>query len=96
MPAYFLFDNLQVTNPERMARYAEQVAPIVKSYGGRYLALGGTVEPVEGTWKPTYPVLIEFPSVEAARAWYASDAYRELKALRHSASRADGVLIAGL
>lgn len=96
MPAYCLFDNLEVTDIARLDEYKARVAPIVQQYGGRYLVIGGKVDLVEGTWKPTFPVMIEFPTLEQAHRWYQSEEYRELKALRLSAGRFNGVFIEGL
>jgi uncharacterized protein (DUF1330 family) len=41
--------------------------------------MGGATEQLEGDWKPVFPVMIEFPDVGQARAWYFSDDYRDLK-----------------
>ena len=96
MSAFFFFDNLEVTDPEKLREYSTRVAPVVESFGGRYRVVGGATEVREGDWRPRYPVIIEFESAERARAWYDSDEYRELKALRQSAVRCNGVLIEGL
>jgi uncharacterized protein (DUF1330 family) len=95
MPAYVLFDNLEVHDPAALEEYARRVAPLVEAHGGRYVALGGPVEVLEGTWSPTFPVLIEFPSLEAARRWYSSEEYRDIKAIRLRATRSSGVLLGG-
>ena len=95
MPAYCLFDNLEVHDAAALEEYRRRVAPVVAAHGGRYVVLGGPVEVVEGTWSPAFPVMIEFPDIEAARRWYASDAYRELKALRLSSTRSSGVIFGG-
>lgn len=92
MAAYCLFDNIEVHDPAALAEYARRVAPVVAAHGGRYVTLGGPVEILEGSWSPTFPVMIEFPSIEAARGWYDSEEYRELKALRMRATRSAGVL----
>ena len=96
MSAYCLFDNLEVTDISKLEEYKTRVAPIVQRYGGRYVVLGGKVELVEGTWKPVFPVMIEFPTIDQARRWYDSEEYRELKALRLSAGRFNAVFIEGL
>ncbi|MEQ9569678.1 MAG: DUF1330 domain-containing protein [Longimicrobiales bacterium] len=96
MPAYAIFDNLEVLDPESLAQYKDAVAPVVERYRGRYLALGGRVDRMEGSWIPTFPVIIEFPSLEDAHRWYASDDYRDLKALRLSAVRSNAVFVEGL
>ena len=47
----------------KMAEYRRRVLGTVQHYGGRYLAVGGKCEVVEGTWRPVLPVLIEFPNL---------------------------------
>lgn len=96
MSAYCFFDNLEVSDPAKLEEYKNRVAPIVEQYGGCYIVLGGRMDVVEGRWQPTFPVIIEFPSLEQAYRWYGSDEYRELKALRLSAVRSNAVFIEGL
>ena len=96
MSAYAMFDNVEVHDPRGLADYKERVQEVVARYGGRYVVLGGEVDLVEGDWRPTFPVMIEFPDIDAARAWYDSPEYAALKALRQASARANGVLIAGL
>jgi uncharacterized protein (DUF1330 family) len=45
---------------------------------------------------PTFPVMIEFATLDDARRWYISDEYKDLKSLRLSAGRYSGVIIEGL
>lgn len=96
MPAYCLFDNLEVIDAAKLEEYKSRVAPVVEKYGGRYVVLGGKVELMEGQWRPTFPVMIEFPNLDRARQWYFSDEYRELKELRLSAVKSNAVLLEGL
>jgi uncharacterized protein (DUF1330 family) len=46
---------------------------------------GGAVEPVEGGWTPRMIVVVEFPSMEQARAWYRSPEYAEALKIRQNA-----------
>jgi uncharacterized protein (DUF1330 family) len=96
MSAYCFFDLLEVTDPGKMEEYRKRVGPVVERYGGRYLAVGGKFDVVEGDWRPVFPVIIEFPSLDQARQWYNSEDYRELKDMRLSATRSNGVFIEGL
>jgi uncharacterized protein (DUF1330 family) len=68
---------------------------VVEKFDGRYLIAGGVVDVVEGSWRPTFPVLIQFPNKQQARRWYDSEDYRALKALRLGASRGNGVFLEG-
>jgi uncharacterized protein (DUF1330 family) len=93
MAAYCLFDKVEVHDPAKLGQYAAAVLPIVERYGGRYVLMGGKCDVVEGQWRPTYPVMIEFPSLEQAYAWYNSEEYRELKELRLSAGKYNAVFM---
>lgn len=95
MAAYFLADVHEVTDPEKMESYRAGVFSTVAQYGGRYLTVGGRFDLLEGDWKPVFPVMIEFPSLQQAHRWYGSEEYRELKAIRLAATRGSAVLIEG-
>lgn len=72
------------------------VAPTLEPYGGRYIVRGGTVETLEGEWSPKRLVIIEFPSVERAKAWWNSDEYEEAKTLRQACARSEIIVVQGL
>ena len=95
MPAYYFVDVLEVTDEARIAKYREGVFATVEKYGGRYLILGGKHEVVEGNWRPTFPVMLEFPTLEQAKRWYASPEYSPLLKLRLEGSRSNAVFIEG-
>jgi uncharacterized protein (DUF1330 family) len=87
MPAYIV-SRVQIFNPEEMLIYQRDVVPIVQAYGGRYLMRGNEVEALEGTWEHQRMVILEFPTREAALAWYHSPEYAPMKALRRANSEA--------
>ena len=95
MSAYCLFDNIQVDDPAALEEYATRTLPVVEAHGGRYVVVGGPFEVKEGSWSPTFPVLIEFPDIAAARDWYESPEYAPLKALREASGRYSAVFIEG-
>jgi len=92
MAAYFFVDVREVTDPAKMDLYRSRVLSTVQRYGGRYLLVGGKVEGLEGAWRPAFPVIIRFPSLQQARRWYDSDEYKDLKDLRLSSTKGDAVL----
>lgn len=96
MTAYFIFDNVEVTDAAGLARYASMAPQTVADHGGRYLAVASTPDVVEGDPGLTSVVIIEFPDVRTARAWYDSPAYQSLKELRQRSVRNNGVIIAGI
>lgn len=87
MPAYVV-SRLEIRNREAMLEYQRDVVPIVHGFGGRYLMRGTEVEALEGTWEHERMVILEFPTREAALAWYHSPEYAPLKALRHASGNA--------
>jgi uncharacterized protein (DUF1330 family) len=91
--AYCLFDIFEVIDAKKLEQYRAGVLATVKKYHGRYLVLGGICERVEGDWQPNFPVLIEFHSLSQAYAWYNSDEYKELKALRIAGSKSNAVFM---
>ncbi len=96
MSAYCFVDVLRIKDPAKMEEYKRQVGPVVKKFGGRYLVAGGKHEVAEGQWKPTHPVILEFPSLEQAHRWYDSEEYRDLKALRMAATDCSFVFMDGM
>ena len=95
MPAYGFFDVTEVIDPDKLEQYRQAVHTTVQSYGGRYLTVGGRCDVIEGMWRPVYPVMIEFPSLEQAHRWYDSAEYRALKEMRLAATRGNAVFIDG-
>ncbi len=95
MAAYVIVE-IETHDPELMARYRELAKPIVEAFGGRYLARGGRSEALEGGAAPERVVVLEFPSFERAREWWASEEYREAKELRRRAGMTRMVLVAGV
>ena len=74
--------------------YLEQVEATVAPYGGKWLAQG-PADVIEGVW-PGSVVLMEFPSHDAATAWYNSAGYRAIAPLRVRNAISDLVLIDAL
>ena len=95
MAAYVVVD-VERTDLERAARYAELSGPSVEGHGGRFLARGGALRVLEGDWQPERLVVIEFESAEAAQAWYDSDDYRAAIAVRQGAGNWRMVVVEGV
>lgn len=65
----------------------------LKPYGGRFRACGGQVETLEGGWFPKRIVVIELPSVERARAWWASEEYRAPRQMRMASAETRMIVV---
>jgi uncharacterized protein (DUF1330 family) len=95
MPAYVIAE-LEVTDPAGFEAYRKGVPATIAAYGGRYLARGGGLESLEGGWAPKRMVVLEFPSMAQAKAWYTSAEYRDLLAMRQRTTQSKVVLLEGL
>jgi uncharacterized protein (DUF1330 family) len=95
MPAYVIA-TVNVKDPVRYADYRKMVLPTITAYGGRFLARGGNTDTLEGEWQPNRLVIVEFPSVERAKAWWNSPEYGPAKALRQATSEGSLVVIEGV
>ena len=95
MAAYVIVD-VEVLDPVAYQRYKEQVPATLAAYGGRFVARGGRAERLEGDWRPQRIVILEFESLERAKAWWGSTEYAGPKKLRQSASTADMIVVEGV
>lgn len=83
-----------VFGPE-IQRYIERIESTFAPFGGEWLVHGTRPEVLEGPWSADV-VLIGFPSIAAAREWYASPAYQDILDLRVENSRSCAVLLEGV
>ena len=95
MPAY-LINDMDVTDPQLLEEYKKLSPPTVAQYGGKFLARGGTVEKLEGDWAPKRLVILEFPSLEQAKAWVNSTEYAPARRMRQQASRSNVIVVDGV
>jgi uncharacterized protein (DUF1330 family) len=94
--AAYIIADVTVTDPAAMEEYRKRVPATLARYGGRFVVRGGAHQSVEGDWKPTRLVVLEFPSMEQAKRWYDSEEYREPKAMRLRAGRTNLVMVDGV
>lgn len=94
MSAYIIVEAI-ITKPQEFAAYAQAVPAVVAKYHGNYRILGGEVETLEGDWGTTRIVMHEWPSMEAARAFWHSDEYAAVKPLREGTGQFRVILVAG-
>ncbi|MYW63362.1 DUF1330 domain-containing protein [Streptomyces sp. SID8379] len=92
----FGFAHLRSRRPHPdILEYLERIQATLDPFDGRFVVHGPPAEVVEGTW-PGSMVLIEFPDLATARAWYASPAYQEILRLRTDHIDGDVLLIEGV
>ena len=95
MTAFVIVD-IEVTDPVGYEDYKRLAAPTVGLYGGKYIARGGHTETLEGGWAPNRLVILQFESVERAKAWLNSDEYSEARALRHKYAKSEMIVVEGV
>jgi uncharacterized protein (DUF1330 family) len=95
MPA-FVAVQIDIHDPATYERYKELAPPSMRPYGGKYIARGGRVETLEGDWQPSRFVLLWFPSMDRALAWWHSPEYAEAKALRQASASTEMIAVEGL
>lgn len=83
MPAY-LIANITVRDPERFAAYVAGAPAIVERFGGRYLVRGGHSVVLEGDPAINRTVIIEFPTLQHAKDFYADPQYQQLVRIRQT------------
>jgi uncharacterized protein (DUF1330 family) len=93
-PAYVVVQ-IAIEDPVAYEQYKALAPPSIAAYGGRYVVRGGASEVLEGSWQPSRLVLLEFPSVASARAWWDSPEYAPAKALRQRCARTEMLVIEG-
>lgn len=93
---YYAVAELDVTDPQWVGDYVANVTGMVERHGGRYLARTAGIEQIEGERKPPQIyLLIEWPSKQAADAFYESEEYRPHREARRNGARNEFFLIAG-
>ena len=81
MPVYVIAQG-RIENPEMLSDYVSKVVPQIQSGGGRILGFDESPEIIEGEVSHPRTVILEFPSRQAFRDWYESDAYQAILPLR--------------
>ena len=95
MSGYVLAD-VEWTHEEGRLRYRELLAPALEQFDGHFVAATTDVQVKEGDWQHAgILVLIRFPTLEQALAWYRSDAYRPALQVRQASSRSRMLIFEG-
>lgn len=92
-PGYMIAE-VEVTDPAGMRQYGQKVPETLSPFPHQYVVRGGKTIPLEGE-PPKGIVIIQFDSLEQAKAWYDSPAYAEVKPLRLAAAKSRAFLAEG-
>lgn len=95
MPAYAVAVIRETRFGEAVKEYLSRIDATLQPFDGKYRIHGGPYVPLEGAWSGDL-VMIEFPSLDHARAWYASEAYQAIRPLRTQHTEGDVLLVEGV
>ena len=94
MSAYIIVD-VAVHNVENYEGYKKLTPASLIPYQGKFIVRGGQTETLEGDWQPGRMVVLEFPTVELAKAWWSSPEYAPAKDLRQKNATTKMLLVEG-
>lgn len=95
MPAYVIVE-ITVHTPEIYEEYRKYTPGSLIPFQGKFAVRGGYTETLEGEWNPQRIVVLEFPSVDLAKAWYHSDVYTEAKQIRMRSAHTKMIVVEGV
>jgi len=96
MAKAYLIVEVETTDPELMAKYREGTPAAIARYGGKFIVRGGATQTLEGGWAPPRIVVIEFPSLQKAKEFYACPNYKPLLEMRMKAGRSKVIMVEGV
>ncbi len=94
--AGYLIAELNITDQDRFAEFAEKIVELVEAFDGKYLVRGGKTEVVEGDWAPQRVVVIEFDSYERVQDLVNSQEYEDLAKIRSTSSVSSTIIVDGV
>lgn len=93
---YYAVVRVKLIDDSWVEEYVPAVTALVHKHGGKYLARTMTMERVEGDAElPSLFVVLEWPSKEAAQAFYSDPEYQPYLQSRLAGAENDFVLVAG-
>jgi len=93
--AAYLIARVEVTNWEQYREYTKRTPAAIAKHGGRFIVRGGESLTLEGPAETRRIVVIEFPSLEQAKAFYHSPEYTEAKRFREGAAVGQFLVVDG-
>lgn len=84
-----------ITDEPAFSDYRRAVPATIEAFGGKFVTRGGHLTRLEGEWPHARLVIIEFPSRQAAEAWYGSPEYQKIIGLRLNSSVGNLVIVEG-
>ena len=95
--AAYMIGRIQVRDASWLEKYRATVPSLVARHSGKYLVRGGKMDRLEGSEAlPSSYVVMEFPTMERARAFYDDPEYKPFIELRQGGSSLEMVVVEGV
>lgn len=94
--AAYMIARVKVTDPEQYEKYKALSPGAIAAHGGKFIARGGETVTLEGEDDGRRIVIVEFPSLEAAKTFYDSPEYKKARAEREGAADGHFILVDGM
>lgn len=95
MPKGYVVFTEAIRDRAALKDYFAKSAPTFAEHGGSVMIVDDHPDVVEGEWHGNRTVVLEFDSVDAARAWYHSEGYQAAAAIRQAAADCNVVILSG-
>lgn len=95
MSCYFVAQ-IHINDTDEYQKYLNGVDGVFSKFNGKYLAVDGNPEVLEGSWSYSRVVIVQFPCEEDLKRWYNSSEYQEIVRHRLRAGKCDTILVKGL
>jgi uncharacterized protein (DUF1330 family) len=93
--AAYIIARVLVNDWEKYRQDTQRMPAVIAKYGGKFIVRGGEVVTLEGPHEDRRVVVIEFPSLEQAKAFCNSKEYQEARSLRLEAATASFIAVEG-
>lgn len=91
-----LIADVTIEDPDAYKSYRDRVMDTLAPYDGEFVARGGAVTPLEGAWEPERIVVIRFPDMARAKAWYEGPEYQAIIDIRKNTCASRLILVEGM
>ena len=95
MHAYAIFIRERIRDPQEIATYTAKAGPSLEGHAFKILAAYGTSETLEGPAADGV-VIVEFPSLAEAKAWYEGEAYTDARKHRFLGADYRAIFVEGV
>jgi uncharacterized protein (DUF1330 family) len=95
MAAYVIVE-VDIHDPATYEEYKKLTPASISAHGGRFIVRGGNAINIEGDWDPKRIVVLEFPDLQTAKAWWSSPEYTKAKLIRQKSAYTKMIMVEGV